>query len=67
MLTEGSKPQTSAERSRVCLKFLNVCDRPIKYEFYNRFNKVQTSNVNMDKLSFARDLPEIERLKSKRG
>ena len=69
IINQGAKPQTQYERSRIAVKFLNLCDRPKKYGFYDRFNKQTASMIAKEKVAsdFASKMEDYQRLKNLRN
>lgn len=47
ILTDKAKPYTELTRSRMAIKFLDVCEKPDKFNFYDRFNKQTSANVKL--------------------
>ena len=39
VLTEGAKPQTELDKSRIAMKFLDLCEKPETFKFYGRFDQ----------------------------
>ena len=45
ILTEGAKPQTELEKSRIAMKFLDLCEKPETFKFYGRFDQGHEANL----------------------
>ena len=68
VLTEGAKPQTELDKSRIAMKFLDLCEKPETFKFYGRFDQGYEAKL-IDKNTskeYLRAQQEIEKIKEQR-